>query len=153
MPEDPSGLVDSSKDRAHGRLYQGDSQTLYGTGSRPARWGLTADGTPRERGRQSVYTLLDTTRPFDIISHLVSSIVRHYKSQWALRLVERGRPKKSDVTRDNIWKAGVLNLAFQLEISTDYHATKASSGKKRSPSTAEGQIIFPLSPRRPKDED
>ncbi|MEQ2253604.1 hypothetical protein ILYODFUR_033909 [Ilyodon furcidens] len=53
MPEDSSGLVDSSKDRAHGRLHQGDSQTLSGTGSRPARWGLTADGTPRERGRQS----------------------------------------------------------------------------------------------------
>ncbi|KAK5622771.1 hypothetical protein CRENBAI_024917 [Crenichthys baileyi] len=48
MPEDPSGLVESSKDRAHGRLYQGDSQTLSGTGPRPARWGLRVDGTPRE---------------------------------------------------------------------------------------------------------
>ncbi|MED6288466.1 hypothetical protein CHARACLAT_026821 [Characodon lateralis] len=48
-PEDSSGLVDSSKDRAHGSLHQGDSQTLSGTGSRPARWGLTAAGTRRER--------------------------------------------------------------------------------------------------------
>ncbi|KAK5617288.1 hypothetical protein CRENBAI_008521 [Crenichthys baileyi] len=80
----------------------------------------------------TVYTLLDTTRPFDIIGHFVSSIVRHYKSQCALRLVGRGRPK-SDVTRDYIWKAGVLNLAFQLEISTDYHATEASSGEEEVP--------------------
>ncbi|KAK5603438.1 hypothetical protein CRENBAI_007352 [Crenichthys baileyi] len=35
----------------------------------------------------TIYTLLDTTRPSDIIGHFVSSIVRHYKSQWALRLV------------------------------------------------------------------
>ncbi|KAK5598606.1 hypothetical protein CRENBAI_007365 [Crenichthys baileyi] len=61
----------------------------------------------------TIYTLLDTTRPSDIIGHFVSSIVRHYKSQWALRL---------------------------LEISTDYHATEASSGEEES--TADGQIIF-----------
>ncbi|MED6285618.1 hypothetical protein CHARACLAT_031004 [Characodon lateralis] len=50
-PEDSSGLVKSSKDRAHGRLHQGDPQTLTGTGPRPARWGLMADDTPRERGK------------------------------------------------------------------------------------------------------
>ncbi|KAK5612483.1 hypothetical protein CRENBAI_013644, partial [Crenichthys baileyi] len=58
-PEYSSGLVDSSKDRAHNRLHQGDSQTLSGTGPWPARWGLMADRTPRERGKTSGELSLD----------------------------------------------------------------------------------------------
>ncbi|KAK5614809.1 hypothetical protein CRENBAI_012637, partial [Crenichthys baileyi] len=82
----------------------------------------------------TIYTLLDTTRPSDIIGHFASSIVRHYESQWALRLLGRGRPK-SDVTRSvtSDVRRQALKPCFQLEISTDYHATEASSGEEEVP--------------------
>ncbi|KAK5610764.1 hypothetical protein CRENBAI_026872 [Crenichthys baileyi] len=64
----------------------------------------------------TIYTLLDTTRPSDVIGHFVSSIVRHYKSQRALRLIGRGRPK-SDVTKgltshEVIYECGPFKLSF-----------------------------------------
>ncbi|KAK5605494.1 hypothetical protein CRENBAI_011640 [Crenichthys baileyi] len=83
----------------------------------PHQPGMAVGPTRRHTGPSSILP-----QPSDIIGHFVSSIVCHYKSQWALRLVGRGRPK-SDVTRgltshEVIWEGGCFKPCLQLETST-----------------------------------